>query len=97
MPFLRVSLKCLKRKTFDFEPRSLGEHIRRKRLECGLTQRQLGPRLGVSGWTVANWEKGHSSPPMAATSVIVEWLGFTPHPEPEPLLKRMLVRRRSVG
>lgn len=78
MPFLRITLKYLKRKTFDFEARSLGEHIRRRRLELGLTQWQAGERLGVSGWTVANWEKGYTKPIIAARGTLVTFLGYDP-------------------
>lgn len=78
MPFVRITLKCLKRKAFDFEPRSLGEHIRRRRLELGLTQWQAGKCLGVSEWTVANWEKGHTKPTAHAQKAVAAFLGCDP-------------------
>lgn len=78
MPFVRLSLKCLKKKAFDFEPGPLGDQIRRRRLECGLTQRQAGEHLGVSGWTVANWEKGHTSPTDHAHRAVLAFLGHDP-------------------
>lgn len=49
-----ITLKALKPKETDFEPQTLGEHVRRRRLELGLTQRQAAERLGVSPWTVLN-------------------------------------------
>lgn len=76
MPFLRITLKSLKRKAFDTEPKSIGERIHGKRLELGLTQRQAGERLGVSGWTVANWEKGHTQPITHARRAVVAFLGY---------------------
>ena len=78
MPFVRISLKCLKRKDFGFEPRSLGEHIRWKRLELALTQRQTGKLIGVSGWTVANWEKGYTKPTAHAQKAVAAFLGRDP-------------------
>ena len=80
MPYLRITLKCLKRKTFDLEPRSLGDHIRKRRLELGLTQRQAGERLEISEWTVANWEKGHTKPAARAQKTVTAFLGCDPDP-----------------
>lgn len=76
LPFLRITFKSLKRKKFYSAPKSLGEHIRRKRLELGFTQRQAGKRLGVSGWTVANWEKGHTKPTVHAYQAVFVFLGY---------------------
>lgn len=76
MPLLGVTLKSLKPKAFSTEPKTLGEHIRRRRLELGLTQRQAGERLGVSGWTMANWEKGHTKPTAHAQQAVAALLGF---------------------
>ena len=58
MPFVRVRLKSLIRKPYDFEPQSLGEHIRRRRLMLSLTQEETAEGLGVNTWTVLNWETG---------------------------------------
>ncbi len=78
MPFLPISLKHLKPNDFSFAPRSLGEHIRRRRLELGLTQWQAGKCLGVSEWTVANWEKGHTKPAAHAQKTVAAFLGCDP-------------------
>jgi transcriptional regulator with XRE-family HTH domain len=36
----------------------LGERIKKRRLELGLSQKQVGEKLGVTSFTVLNWEKG---------------------------------------
>lgn len=38
--------------------RELGRRIKRAREEAGLSQPELGDRLGVSGQTVYRWERG---------------------------------------
>ncbi len=38
---------------------SIGDHIRKKRLQLGLFQRELAQQLGVNVWTILNWEKGY--------------------------------------
>lgn len=42
------------------------EGLRRARRALGLTARELGPLLGVSGRTVEGWEQGRRVPPRSA-------------------------------
>jgi transcriptional regulator with XRE-family HTH domain len=52
------------------EPKTLGERIRRRRLQLRLLQRELGERLGVTESTVSNWECGRTEPaPFVRTRV----------------------------
>lgn len=53
-----MCLKSLRKKPFDFEPQTLGEQIKKKRLELNLSQKEVGKMLGVTSFTVLNWEKG---------------------------------------
>ena len=62
MPFVRANLKSLRKKPFDFEPKTLGEQIKKRRLQLGLSQKEAGERLGVTSFTVLNWEKGKTEP-----------------------------------
>ena len=45
-----------------FPGRTLGERIRRFRLEQGLYQVQLAKRIGVDEMTIVNWEKDRTAP-----------------------------------
>lgn len=92
-----IRLKALKPKETDFEPRILGEHVRKRRLELRLSQKRVADRLGVSAWTVLNWEKNKSKPPIEAIPAIVRFLGYTPFPEPKNLPERLLAKRRVMG
>jgi transcriptional regulator with XRE-family HTH domain len=40
----------------------LSDEIRTRRKQLGLTQVELGEKLGVSGNTVARWERGEVTP-----------------------------------
>lgn len=75
-----IRLKALKPKETDFEPPTLGEHVRKRRLELRLTQKQVAHRLGVNPWTVLNWEKSHTEPPIQSMGVILRFLGYDPFP-----------------
>ncbi|MDX2100843.1 MAG: helix-turn-helix transcriptional regulator [Leptolyngbyaceae cyanobacterium bins.59] len=41
---------------------AIGQFIRELRQAIGLTQKEFGNRLGVSGETVSRWEKGRMQP-----------------------------------
>jgi transcriptional regulator with XRE-family HTH domain len=50
----------------------LGQYLRQKRLEKGLSQVEVAKKLGYSSQFIANWERGVSSPPMQALKKIVD-------------------------
>src|ERR1041384_7983522 len=51
-------LKCFKRNGTDFVARTLGKHAKKKRLEVELTQKTAGQRLGLTSFSILNWERG---------------------------------------
>ncbi len=97
MQFAPITLKALKPKETDFEPQTLGEHVRKRRLELSLTQKQAAERLGVNPWTVLNWEKDHTEPPIESMPAIIRFLGYDPFPEPKSLAEHLLAKRRAMG
>jgi len=78
-------------------PTTLGEHINRRRLEIGLTQKEVANGLGVVPWTVLNWEKGRTKPPIASIAAIIKFLGYDPFPEPKTLPDLLFAKRREMG
>jgi len=84
-------------KPCDFVPISVGDHIRKKRLQSGLLQKEVAQQLGVNPWTVMNWEKGHTEPPVLAMPAIFQFLGYDPFPEPKTLPEQLLAKRREMG
>lgn len=92
-----MTLKCLKHKDLDGEPRTIGEHIKRKRLREGLTQQAAGVLMGVSAFTVLNWEKGRATPSPQDFPRIIRFLGYAPLPEPVTLPERLRYIRCMQG
>jgi transcriptional regulator with XRE-family HTH domain len=92
-----IILKALKPKETDFEPHTLGEHVRKRRLGLRLTQKEAAERLGVNPWTVLNWEKDHTEPPIESMPAIIRFLGYDPFPEPRNIPERLLTKRREMG
>ena len=97
MQFAPITLKALKPKETDFEPQTLGEHVRKRRLELALTQKQAAERLGVNPWTILNWEKDHTEAPIESMPAIIRFLGYDPFPEPKNIPERLLAKRRAMG
>jgi transcriptional regulator with XRE-family HTH domain len=56
----------------------LGDHIRKRRLDLGLFQKDVAVAIGVDTNTVTNWEKGHSQPELRFIPRIIEFLGYEP-------------------
>ena len=50
-------------------PATLREHLRRRRLELGLTLRDAALLIGVDEGTLARWERGEWKPRMSKAKV----------------------------
>lgn len=57
--------------------REFGAEIRRRRLERGLSQQELGRRLGVGHTTVYSWETEARFPRLRSHEGLARELGFT--------------------
>jgi transcriptional regulator with XRE-family HTH domain len=97
LQFVPIRLKALKPKETDFEPRTLGEHLRRFRLRRKLSQTAAARALEVNPSTILNWEKGHTRPPVEAMPALFQFLGYDPLPEPKTLPERLTAKRRTMG
>lgn len=56
----------------------IGSKIKEKRLKLGMSQEQLGQKLGVSKVSICGYEKGTRTPTMQNFMDIVEILDLTP-------------------
>ena len=97
LPSLRIRLKSLIRKEVEKPPQTLGEHVRKRRRQLGLSQAAAGACLGVSAPTVLHWEKGRTEPPIGLMPALLWWLGLQPLSAPQTLQERMLAARRAAG
>lgn len=92
-----LTLKARKPKDYSEDPQTLGEHLKKRRRELGLLQREAAARLGVSTETVVNWEKGRTEPVAVQFRPVVAFLGYDPTPAPQTLKERFEVKRRVLG
>lgn len=68
--------KCTQ--VIPIEPRSIGEHLKRRRLELHLFQTDLAKIFGVDEATIRNWEKNTYQPGKQHMPAIAKWLGYDP-------------------
>ena len=92
-----ITLKALKPKEADFDPKTLGQHLRKRRLLLNLTQKEVAEALGISPFTVLNLEKDRTESPMRIYPALMQWLGYDPVPAPLTLQERMRAARRAKG
>ncbi len=91
------TLRAAKPKPYPSLPVTLGDHLKKRRIELGLLQRELAKQLGVSEWTLRHWEKDSRAPAIRFVPRIIERLGYHPDPEPKGLGQRIEWARRREG
>ena len=81
------------------ELRTLGDHIRKKRIELGLLQRELADLLGADPQSVNAWERNYHRPSLRLLPAIIGFLNYNPDviADQASLGRRIAVRRRALG
>jgi transcriptional regulator with XRE-family HTH domain len=79
------------------ELKTLGDHLRKVRLERGLFQDQVASELGVSVQTLLNWERNHTRVQTRFMPKVVAFLGYDPREENGQLGDRIRVLRERQG
>ena len=97
--FLPLRLTAEKPRSYKYpkNPVTLGEHIRRKRMDLGLCQEDVARRLGADTGSVRNWETGRSLPADRFIPGIVRFLGCDPRLKPWTLGQAIRYYRQSLG
>lgn len=80
VPFCHVKLKAPKPLP-DAYPKSLktlGDYLRKKRLDLKLLQEDVSRKIGVSTPSIQNWETGHAAPSLSVIPRLIGFLGYIP-------------------
>ena len=100
LPFCHVTLRGHKPLPPGY-PKSLktiGDHIRKRRLDLKLTQKEVAERIGVDKTTIQFWEKNRVKPSLAQIPKIIEFLGRDPfEAKAESLGDKIKTYRRIHG
>jgi transcriptional regulator with XRE-family HTH domain len=75
---------------------TLGDHIKKRRLDLGLHQVDVAEILGVTESTVTNWEKNRTNPTLRPMPEIIQFLGYVPEMESVQTCGEKIVRYRRM-
>jgi DNA-binding transcriptional regulator YiaG len=101
LPFCHLRLRAKKpvNKGYPRELKTIGDHIRKRRLDLGLLQKGVALLICVDKTTIMNWERGHREPAIWALPGIIQFLGYVPfelgHTLPEQLMGYRKIRGLS--
>ena len=98
LPYCRVTLKATwQHAAYPNELKRLGDHLRKRRLDLGLSQSETACRLGVKKDAVQFWERGRFAPTVSCLPRVIRFLGYDPRPEPVSLPEWLVWYRAGRG
>jgi transcriptional regulator with XRE-family HTH domain len=65
------------------QPKSIGEHLRKRRFRIGIRQSEAAQRLGISERTLSLWECDEVYPAWPQQPALIDYLGYDPFVNPE--------------
>lgn len=83
--------------SYPRNPQTLGEHIRRVKMDRNLLQRDVARSIGANEWTIHNWETNANKPEIRFYPEIMNWLGYCPVVYVHPLGDRLRLNRHYRG
>jgi DNA-binding XRE family transcriptional regulator len=82
LPFcsIRISAKKPENPAYPKKLATLGDRIRKRRLDLGLLQKDVALTLGVNESTITGWELNRITLKITCLPKIIAFLGYTPPP-----------------
>ena len=77
--------------------KTLGDHIRKRRLDLGLTYVEAARAIGTQKRAIYDWEFGRFQPTVACLPALIRFLGYDPRPEPAGLPEWLVWHRAGRG
>lgn len=77
--------------------KTIGDHIRKRRLDLGLLQKQVACQIGVDQATICNWEGNATTPVCRYYQPIIQFLGYNPFPAAQTLGEQLVQHRKALG
>ena len=81
------------------KPKTLGDHIKKKRFDLELSRRVVAETLDISVDAVKQWETNKVSPNVSLVPRVIEFLGYIPYSDPAGMSSgdKILTCRRLAG
>jgi transcriptional regulator with XRE-family HTH domain len=94
-----VTLKAPKPppEAYPKELNTLGDHLRKKRLDLGLTQTEVARQLNVHATTVQYWETNRVAPDLRSIPRIIRFLTYVPYKPGQTFSERLRASRKARG
>ncbi|MCX6168631.1 MAG: helix-turn-helix transcriptional regulator [Ignavibacteriales bacterium] len=96
LPICQITLKAQKPSNIPQNPQTIGEHIRKRRLEQSLFQSDVARIIGVEETSIYNWESNRSNPSVKYIPTIIKFLGYVPDIFPHTTLGEKLIYYREI-
>ena len=77
--------------------KTVGDHVRKKRLGLKMLQKEVVEQLGVCQPSVFNWEANTSAPEIRYMPAVIRFLGYNPLPPKEDWASRLVQCRTVLG
>jgi transcriptional regulator with XRE-family HTH domain len=58
---------------------TLGDHLRKRRLDLKLLQKEVAQKVGASETSIYNWENNRSTPSLCFLPKVIDFLDYTPY------------------
>ena len=84
-------------KGYPTVPKTIGEMVRKRRLDLGLRQIDVAKVIGCDEMSIVNWERGHTVPRINHMAGVTRFLGCNPFPSADTLAEQLLNRRKAFG
>ena len=99
LPFYHLTLSFDKPKSsaYPISLQTIGDHIRKRRLDLELFQKHVAQRIGVATQTVTNWEKNITEPEIRHLPKVIDFLGYNLLPKPKTFVEKLTYYRLTFG
>ena len=78
-------------------PKTIGDHLRKHRIELGLEQTEVAAKLGVCRNSLQHWEQNRGTPLPKQMPAIIQFLGYVPFAEEPDFGGRIAFLRKCAG
>ena len=93
---IEIPLEKLPLPGYPTNPVTIGDHIRKRRMDLGLLQREVAEIIGVTESSVWNWEH-RVEPEQHYNPKIIKFLGYIPFDCPDDTVGRLAWYKRAMG
>ena len=82
---------------YPMNPQTLGEHIRKRRMDLNMTKKAMAIKFNVNEMTVGTWENNKHVPPPKHYANLIKYIGYLPFETKNLSLGKQLYYARQVA